>query len=125
MFQGSELEKWFKLLKTNLLELILFKDLKLITWQKNKSIRSAGWIEETPKISIDTEIQIIYGLLNGEAGSISVMDIYTGEIVAMNSSPSFNPNDFVWNWLKKWKDLNQNPFKPLINKTISGLYSLV
>ena len=24
---------------------------------------------------------------------------------------------------KKWKDLNQNPFKPLINKTISGLYS--
>ena len=77
------------------------------------------------RISIDTEIQnYTYELLNGEAGSISVMDIYTGEIVAMNSSPSFNPNDFLYGiGSKKWKDLNQNPFKPLINKTISGLYS--
>ena len=77
------------------------------------------------RISIDTEIQnYTYELLNGEAGSISVMDIYTGEIVAMNSSPSFNPNDFLYGiGLKEWKDLNQNPFKPLINKTISGLYS--
>ena len=77
------------------------------------------------RISIDTEIQnYTYELLNGEAGSISVMDIYTGEIVAMNSSPSFNPNDFLYGiGSKEWKDLNQNPFKPLINKTISGLYS--
>ena len=52
------------------------------------------------------------------------MDIYTGEIVAMNSSPSFNPNDFLYGiGSKEWKDLNSNPFKPLINKTISGLYS--
>ncbi len=52
------------------------------------------------------------------------MDIYTGEIVAMNSSPSFNPNDFLYGiGKKKWKDLNSNPSKPLINKTISGLYS--
>ena len=52
------------------------------------------------------------------------MDIYTGEIVAMNSSPSFNPNDFLYGiGSKKWKDLNSDPFKPLINKTISGLYS--
>ncbi len=77
------------------------------------------------RISIDTEIQNYTNeLLNGEAGSISVMDIYTGEIVAMNSSPSFNPNDFLYGiGSNKWKDLNQNPFKPLINKTISGLYS--
>ena len=77
------------------------------------------------RISIDTEIQnYTYELLNEEAGSISVMDIYTGEIVAMNSSPSFNPNDFLYGiGSKEWKDLNQNPFKPLINKTISGLYS--
>tara|TARA_B100000003_G_scaffold60178_1_gene53703 strand:+ start:1307 stop:3217 length:1911 start_codon:yes stop_codon:yes gene_type:complete len=77
------------------------------------------------RISIDTEIQNYTSeLLNGEAGSISVMDIYTGEIVAMNSSPSFNPNDFLYGiGSKEWKDLNKNPFKPLINKTISGLYS--
>ena len=57
-------------------------------------------------------------------GLISVMHIYTGEIVAMNSSPSFNPNDFLYGiGLKEWKDLNSNPFKPLINKLLSGLYS--
>jgi len=77
------------------------------------------------RISIDTEIQNYTSeLLDGDAGSISIMDIYTGEIVAMNSSPSFNPNDFLYGISsKKWKDLNSDPFKPLINKTISGLYS--
>ena len=76
-------------------------------------------------ITIDTEIQNYANqLLEGEAGSISVMDIYTGEIIAMNSSPSFNPNDFLYGiGSKEWKSLNSNPFKPLINKTISGLYS--
>ena len=77
------------------------------------------------RISIDTEIQkYTTELLRNEAGSISVMDIYTGEIVAMNSSPSFNPNDFLYGiGPKKWKALNSNPSKPLVNKTISGLYS--
>ena len=77
------------------------------------------------RISIDTEIQNYTSeLLRNEAGSISIMDIYTGEIVAMNSSPSFNPNDFLYGiGKKKWKDLNSNPSKPLTNKTISGLYS--
>jgi len=77
------------------------------------------------RISIDTEIQnYTKELLEGEAGSISVMDIFTGEMIAMNSSPSFNPNDFLYGiGLNEWKDLNTNPFKPLVNKTISGLYS--
>ena len=77
------------------------------------------------RISIDTEIQNYTSqLLKDEAGSISIMDIYTGEIIAMNSSPSFNPNDFLYGIDPiKWKNLKLNPFKPLINKTISGLYS--
>ncbi len=77
------------------------------------------------RISIDTEIQnYTTELLRHKAGSISIMDIYTGEIVAINSSPSFNPNDFLYGiGSKEWKDLNANPFKPLVNKTISGLYS--
>ena len=77
------------------------------------------------RISIDTEIQnYTTELLRHKAGSISIMDIYTGEIVAMNSSPSFNPNDFLYGiGSKEWKDLNANPSKPLVNKTISGLYS--
>ena len=77
------------------------------------------------KITIDTEVQkYTQELLNEKAGSISVMDIYTGEIVAMNSSPSFDPNLFLYGIeTNKWKEIKQNPLKPLLNKTVSGLYS--
>ena len=77
------------------------------------------------KLTIDTEIQKYTNeLLNEKAGSISIMDIYTGEIIAMNSSPSFDPNLFLYGIEKnKWKEIQSNPLKPLLNKTVSGLYS--
>ena len=80
---------------------------------------------KTIKLTIDTEIQKYTGeLLNEKAGSISIMDIYTGEIVAMNSSPSFDPNLFLYGIeINKWKEIQKNPLKPLLNKTVSGLYS--
>ena len=80
---------------------------------------------KTIKLTIDTEIQkYTRELLSEKAGSISVMDIYSGEIIAMNSSPSFNPNLFLYGIEKnKWKEIQKDPLKPLINKTVSGLYS--
>ena len=77
------------------------------------------------KLTVDTEVQKLCNeLLADKAGSISVMDIYTGEIVAMHSSPSFDPNLFLYGIsYKDWDDIRLNPLKPLINKTISGLYS--
>ena len=77
------------------------------------------------KLTIDTEIQKLCNeLLNGLAGSISVMDIYTGDIIAMQSSPSFNPNLFLFGINQDdWQLIRNNPLKPLINKTISGIYS--
>ena len=52
------------------------------------------------------------------------MDIYTGEIIAMHSSPSFNPNLFIHGISQKeWDKIRSDELKPLINKTISGLYS--
>jgi len=80
---------------------------------------------EQIKLTFDTEIQKLCSeLLKGMAGSISVMDIYTGAIVAMQSSPSFNPNLFLFGISQDdWQLIRNNPLKPLINKTISGLYS--
>ena len=77
------------------------------------------------KLTVDTEIQKLSNeLLKGVAGSISVMDIYTGEIVAMHSSPSFNPNLFLFGISHDdWQLIRNNPLKPLVNKTLSGLYS--
>ena len=83
--------------------------------QKGNSIR----------LTIDTEIQKLTSeLLRDKAGSISVMDIFTGEIIAMNSSPSFNPNLFLYGIDNQtWNSIKSDPLKPLLNKTISGLYS--
>ena len=77
------------------------------------------------KLTVDTEVQKFCNeLLADKAGSISVMDIYTGEIIAMHSSPSFDPNLFLYGIsIDKWKSITENPLKPLINKTLSGLYS--
>jgi len=80
---------------------------------------------KTIQLTIDTEIQKLCNeILKDMAGSISVMDIYTGEIVAMQSSPSFDPNLFLFGINHDdWQLIRNNPLKPLVNKTLSGLYS--
>ena len=84
-----------------------------------------GLTGKTIKLTIDTEIQKLCNeLLKDVSGSISVMDIYTGEIVAMQSSPSFDPNLFLFGINHDdWQLIRNNPLKPLVNKTLSGLYS--
>ena len=79
----------------------------------------------TIKLTLDTEIQKKSAeLLRGMAGSINVMDIYTGDIIAMQSSPSFDPNLFIFGISQDdWQLIRNDPLKPLVNKSLSGLYS--
>ena len=52
------------------------------------------------------------------------MDIYTGEVIAMHSSPSFDPNLFVFGISQDdWQIIRNDPMKPLVNKTLQGNYS--
>lgn len=63
-------------------------------------------------------------LFGNESGSAIVMDIKTGEILMLVSLPSFDANLFSTPIsVKDWNNLNNNPKKPLINKSISGIYS--
>jgi penicillin-binding protein 2 len=80
---------------------------------------------QTIKLTIDTKIQELTNeLLKEKAGSICVMDIYTGAIIAMHSSPSFDPNSFVFGISQdEWQLIRNNPMKPLVNKSLSGNYS--
>ena len=80
---------------------------------------------KTIRLTIDTEVQKLCNELLGDvAGSISVMDIYTGEMIAMHSSPSFDPSLFIFGINQDdWQLIKNNPLKPLLNKTVSGLYS--
>ncbi len=77
------------------------------------------------KLTIDTEVQKLTNeLLKEKAGSICVMDIYTGSVIAMHSSPSFDPNLFVFGiGQDDWQLIRNNPMKPLVNKTLQGTYS--
>jgi len=77
------------------------------------------------KLTIDADIQNLCNqLLAKKAGSISIMNIFTGEIIAMHSSPSFDPNLFLFGINQDdWQLIRNNPMNPLVNKTISGQYS--
>ena len=83
--------------------------------EKGKSLR----------LTLDTTVQKQANeLLKNQAGSICVMDIYTGEIIAMQSSPSFDPNLFVFGISQDdWQIIRNDPMKPLVNKTLQGNYS--
>ena len=80
---------------------------------------------KTLKLTVDTEIQkLANDLLKDKAGSICVMDIFTGEVIAMHSSPSFDPNLFVFGISQdNWQIIRNDPMKPLLNKTLQGRYS--
>ncbi len=80
---------------------------------------------KTIKLTVDTEIQkLATELLYEKAGSICVMDIFTGHVIAMHSSPSFDPNKFVFGISEDdWQLIRNNPMKPLVNKSLSGNYS--
>ena len=80
---------------------------------------------KTLKLTVDTKVQQLANeLLKDKAGSICVMDIYTGSIIAMHSSPSFDPNLFVFGISQDdWQIIRNDPMKPLVNKTLQGNYS--
>jgi len=75
--------------------------------------------------TIDVECQqFAQNLLKGQSGSICAMDIYTGEIIVLASSPTYDPNKFTHGInIKDWEEIKNNPLKPLINKSLAGLYS--
>ncbi len=83
-----------------------------------------GTVGKSFRTTIDTEIQKFASeQIKNKSGSVCVMDIYTGDIVAMVSSPTYDANKFVHGIsTKDWQELIKDPMKPLINKSIAGLY---
>ena len=61
---------------------------------------------------------------DADAGAVVALDVNSGEVLAMASYPTFNPNDFV-SGIKysKWISLIENDTKPMFNRVISGTYS--
>jgi penicillin-binding protein 2 len=56
-------------------------------------------------------------------GSVVVMKVQTGEIIAITSKPSFDPNKFAAGISpKNWRDLVTDEWHPLQNRSIHGQY---
>lgn len=77
-------------------------------------------------LTIDSELQYTTQriLSAHESASAVILDLKRGEVLALASVPTFNPNIFT-NGIKKqeWRSLIDNPYGILNNKTINGLYS--
>jgi penicillin-binding protein 2 len=74
------------------------------------------------KLTVDVDLQIAAEeALAGRNGAIVAMDPRTGEILAMASRPTFDPNDFsVRVSHDEWNKLLTDPDKPLLNKAIQA-----
>ena len=71
-------------------------------------------------LTLDKDLQnFCYEKLKDKNGAIVVMDSTTGKILAMVSSPSFNPNNISNDWNNLINDTKNNP---LVNRATQGLY---
>jgi len=95
----------------------------------NSHGREVGLLGETDavpgkqlKLTLDIDLQIAAEeALEGKNGAIVAMDPRTGEILAMVSRPTFDPNDFAVRVSRdQWNGLVNDPDKPLLNKAIQA-----
>jgi|TARA_B110000305_G_C19414044_1_gene627000 penicillin-binding protein 2 len=79
---------------------------------------------EDVQLTIDSDLQdFCYKQLNGLSGAVTVVNIHSGDYLALVSAPAFDPNKF-YNGISHsdWNLLTSNIYKPLINKAISNYY---
>lgn len=77
------------------------------------------------RLTIDLDLQrYVTERLTDNSAAVVVMDVHSGEVLALVSNPSFDPNDFNTGLSQaQWEALVSNPKAPLTNKTIAGQYA--
>ena len=93
-----------------------------------KEVRVIGRIEPVAgynvMLTIDAQLQkVAADALGNRAGAVAVMDPRDGAILALVSSPSFDPNLFNGRIsFHDWERIAKDPEHPMENRTITGLY---
>ncbi|HSA81277.1 MAG TPA: penicillin-binding protein 2, partial [Geminicoccaceae bacterium] len=76
-------------------------------------------------LTLDLDLQrFVHQRLSGElSASAVVLDVHSGDVLALVSVPAFDPAGFT-NGLSSgtWRELTANPMTPLVNKAIAGQY---
>lgn len=124
----------FKIGKTGM-ERVLDKKLRGLAGNRKVEVNALGRVirelsrqdsvaGESFSLTIDLDIQKFAAQrLKDQSGAVVVMDALNGEILALASTPSFDPNDFNFGISQtKWDGLNKDIRKPLTNKAVSGQY---
>jgi penicillin-binding protein 2 len=95
----------------------------------NSKGKEVGELDQKPavpghnlKLTLDIDLQIAAEEAMGDKnGAMIAMDPHTGEILAMVSRPTFDPNDFAVRISRaEWTKLVTDPDKPLLNKAIQA-----
>lgn len=92
-------------------------------------IRELARREGTPgaalKLTVDMGLQAYtVRRLRGQTGSVVVLDVLTGDVLALVSSPAYDPNAFAHGISgAAWQALLDDPRRPLVNKAIAGQYA--
>jgi penicillin-binding protein 2 len=70
------------------------------------------------KLTIDLDVQMAAErAMEGKTGAVIALDPHTGEILALVSRPTFDPNQFAVRLSKTyWNEIVNNPDHPLLNK---------
>lgn len=87
--------------------------------------RQEGQPGHDVELSIDIELQrAVSQSLSEQSAAAVVLDVRNGEVLAMASTPSFDPNAFNQGISgPDWRALVDNPKAPLINKPVAGQYA--
>lgn len=87
--------------------------------------RDDGQSGRDVQLTIDISLQeYARERIGDESAGLVLMDIHSGDVLAMVSAPAFDPNVFSSGVsARDWEDLLANPKTPLTNKAIAGQYS--
>lgn len=95
--------------------------------EEGRSVWEAAWVNllhrpphgRDVRLTLDASLQrLAQRLLEGKTGAAVLLDASTGEVLAMASSPTFDPNRLE----DEWERLRENPDAPLVNRAAQGLY---
>jgi penicillin-binding protein 2 len=87
--------------------------------------RTEGQPGANALLTIDLDIQRFAAekMKEHQSGSVVVLDVITGDVIAMVSTPGFDPSTFARGITQaEWRDLLDDAQRPLHNKAIAGVY---
>ncbi len=86
--------------------------------------RREGRAGDDLQLTVDASLQnYVQARLGEESASAVVMDLETGDLVAITSAPTFDPNLFVRGIsVADYRGLTENTYRPLASKSVQGAY---